>query len=1128
MEKNSQRLTLLTVLGITAMTAAAIGGAGGRAAQAQASRVPTVNRAARSVPGQVLLYVPASFSDTDVAALADQAGCVVAGPIPYSPHYYVLVTKGRAAKPRITRVAEPTPVQDDVRQAVEKLQQTPGVLASPNFIRGLAGVRRRQAATPVTPVTVVPNDPLYPPSSVSSTGERWHMALINMPQAWAIQSAKAQRTIRVAVMDTGLDINHPDLKNKVLAGVSRDVSGLNDPNVTTIPVVPVTSDFNGHGTHVAGTIAAEGNNGIGIVGVAGWSRSGVDVKVFSVALFSPQFLAGGEPYYTDTAFIAGLNYAVQQNADVVNMSIGGPGPNPVAGQAVTAANAANVTMVAAAGNDANNLDIVANGSYPAQYPEIINVTAVGPDKKLAIYSNFGGNVAIAGPGGSDPTASDPAQLILSTWPTTAAQAGADNYPISPIPGYATIQGTSMATPHVTGAVALLLAAGTQRSPARLKSVIQSTATVLDEVPNNNGGNNFGAGLLNVYDALRAVGSVPGFTAQFAEIIDAQTNAILTPGATTPGTTTTSGSAPFVQRNLTYSRTQDPLRIRYIAGSVTGLDPKTVIVEIQRATYPNAPVQTFVGGVDFNLTPPAGTANEATVETTIPRTQPLRLPDGAYRAVLIYNGAPQGYIFFNVAARQQTQGRVMFASPFLTTDAPETPELTLFGPSTTFTLSRWNSLRASTDLDYAQFTNNKDNPRTDAQARLRLDSAPDGQPISTRQTAPGVSIAPIGLGYWLDIDQPNNVFLTPTGPTINEPVAVRLFAANSGWNMIGTPFTYAVNWSAVTVAQGGRNYSLMDAIAANLVSGVLVGRASDEYVYNVAPAGVMEPFNGYWVRAYQDVTLIIPPTPAGNVTQVSQTTRASHLPAINGWRARLRASVAGDRDGENYFGEAADAEGRANRYDIPKPPAGGGHAYLRFVKPDRSGRTEWYALDMRPTSDGRKQEWNAAVSTDRTNADVTLSWDGLGSAPKSVDLFLVDVASGAKVSLRNRSSYTFRSGEAGSTRVFKIAMEPRNSAGPLAITNVSLVGGRAVQGVNLRLMTTREANVEATVKTLSGRRVATFGSPTRSAPLTGTTLHWSGRGVDGASLPAGAYLIEVTARGTDGETATVKQVYTNIR
>jgi hypothetical protein len=237
-------------------------------------------------------------------------------------------------------------------------------------------------------------------------------------------------------------------------------------------------------------------------------------------------------------------------------------------------------------------------------------------------------------------------------------------------------------------------------------------------------------------------------------------------------------------------------------------------------------------------------------------------------------------------------------------------------------------------------------------------------------------------------------------------------------MVGAPFTFPVDWNAVSVLYQGQIYSLEQAAANNVVRSVLVGYSQGDYVFSVAPQGQFVPWNGYWVRALQDCVLVIPPTPSA----APNVARARPSPAAGkGWRVRLAAGVAGDRDAQNYFGQVEGARAGEDAFDMAKPPSGAGHAYVRFLQDGAHGRAGW-AFDMRPRGVGR-QEWTAAVTTDRPNAPVTLSWDGPGAAARRGRLTLTDTVTGKKVPLGSQSSYTYRSDEAGATRLFKITLEP---------------------------------------------------------------------------------------------------------
>ncbi|SMF39803.1 S8 family peptidase [Pseudobacteriovorax antillogorgiicola] len=220
----------------------------------------------------------------------------------------------------------------------------------------------------------------------------------------------------VAVLDTGIDPNHPDLKDNVLPGLSRDYSSANIDDFI---------DRQAHGTHVAGTIGALGDNQLGITGVC-WKAQIIAVKVL-----------GDEGFGTSEMIINGLTYVSQTNAKLMNLSLGGGPPSQLEVNAIATNTSAGKLLVIAAGNENNDNDL--QPAYPASYedPGIISVAALHGGGDLAVFSNFGQtSVDIAAPG----------QDIVSTIPTSLAP--------SPNEAYAPLSGTSMASPHVAGAVAL--------------------------------------------------------------------------------------------------------------------------------------------------------------------------------------------------------------------------------------------------------------------------------------------------------------------------------------------------------------------------------------------------------------------------------------------------------------------------------------------------------------------------------------------------------------------------------------------------------------------------------------------------------------------------------------------------
>lgn len=1030
--------------GILAAATVAVGGAALAAPDAP-----------KAIPGEIVVRTPDGVTGSAVDRLAAAAGCEVIRPIPYAPGYFLMGVQGRETS------VSPAPINNVTLNAISRLKSAGAVSADPNF-------EYRLIATAPPGPRLVPNDTLYP--------RHWDMEMIRMPEAWNVQTSN--RIVRVAVVDSGVQVNHPDFQ--YLGGGSR----VNQTDFVTAE--PSNGDTGGHGTHVAGTIAATTNNATGVSGIAGWNRGGVNVQIASARVF------GSGTGTTLDIILAGIRWTETQNVQVANFSLGGYGNAQAFADAILSLQNRGIVVVAGAGNDDTD-----RAFFPANYPNVIKVTAVGPNKQLAGYSNFGDTgTMIAAPGGA--LNGNPNDDIISTWPQGGASLGPGQN------GYNAIAGTSMACPHVAGAAALLVAAG-----APTANIYTALATTAQTPADGADPNRYGAGVLDVYSAL-----LPYADPDPVVTIAGPTDQGISYFHRVPVTIQAMGVSKIVASGA-------------VAPQVNASD---ITVEIQTVGRTPSVLATYVGGRggsgDFDI-PTLGSSDVKSTQFTIqvPRAG-KRTPFGAgqYRISLKVAGVEKGVQFITIVDKVLPRGRTMVAIPYRVGLIDAAPEDDIFGIGTVFALARYNPIRLPSQDEYARYRSN--GAVTDPAARLLV----PGGALTFDTLDPGTSISPIGNGYWLDVDRPTTIDITrlpipgegTTSPIVTNPVGIRLFANGGGWNMIGAPYLFPVDWGAVAVVVDGVNYSMGEAVQNGVLAPALIGYRNGDYYYAVAPQGQLEPFSAYWVRAYRDCTLIVPPSASASSRSVA--TGAAN----DGWRVRLGAIVAGDRDAQNYFGQSRGAADGTDRQDIPKPPAGGGHAYVRFLADGSNGATRSLAFDLRAATNGpRRQEWTAAVSSDRENAEVTLTWEGIAGTPRNTRLVMTDVATGVRTVLNERSHYTYRSGDAGTTRLFKIALEPQASRGNLTLSNLRMVS-RAAGSWSIGITSNQEAEITGRVVTLTGRVVGVLAGPTRAEALRETTLRWDGRNADGGAVPAGPYRIEVMARTADQQSAAIHRVIQVIR
>jgi len=373
------------------------------------------SRAQSHVTRRIVVFSP-STSPAQRLALAKATGAVIVRELPLI-NAVVIETPSNTvstAESKLTAMSEVARIDQDPRINWLRAVDAPGTdFALPSMSSILAPIqamRKRNAAQ-------------QPPAPSGSQAIQWGVNRVEAPAAWAKTRGAG---VKVVVIDTGLDMTHPDLAANIKGGWNA---------------ITKTNDFNddhGHGTHCGGNIAALDNQ-IGIVGVA------PKADLYGVKVLD----ANGSGTFDDV--IAGMQWAVDNHMAVASMSLGADQGNQALADMVAAMKKAGVTLIAAAGNSGGAV------GFPGGYPEAIAVAAGDNNDQLADFSSRGPEVAVIAP-------------------------GVDIYSLSKNGGYETMSGTSMATPHVAGLAVLYVSKHKGATPDQVRAALSAASAKLPNVP----------------------------------------------------------------------------------------------------------------------------------------------------------------------------------------------------------------------------------------------------------------------------------------------------------------------------------------------------------------------------------------------------------------------------------------------------------------------------------------------------------------------------------------------------------------------------------------------------------------------------------------------------------------------
>ncbi len=342
-----------------------------------------------------------------------------------------------------------------------------------------------------------PNDTLY--------RYQWNLPMMNLPAAW--DTTVGDASVIVAVIDTGVLLNHPDLQGKLVSGYDfiRNVRvSLDGDAIDNYPDDPGDQSPNGstfHGTHVAGSMAARTDNNNGIAGI-GWQTKIMPLRVLGKG-------GAGNDYDIEQAmrFAAGLtndsNTLPVRRADVINLSLGGPVISSGFQELVNDVRRAGVIVVAAAGNDGTDTVI-----YPASLDGVVSVSGVDINRKRATYSNYGPFVDVAAPGG-DNTPDVNGDGVPDGIISTVGDEITDNNGKTKIEyTFASSIGTSMAAPQMAGVIALMKAVYPAMTPAQFDNLL-SSGVITEDLGKSGRDDIFGHGLIDAQKAVMAAINLSG-------------------------------------------------------------------------------------------------------------------------------------------------------------------------------------------------------------------------------------------------------------------------------------------------------------------------------------------------------------------------------------------------------------------------------------------------------------------------------------------------------------------------------------------------------------------------------------------------------------------------------------------